>query len=98
MARPLRVEYPGALYHVMCRGNRGGVVFEPEDDAQLFLKTLGEGAERAGFLVHAYVLMSTHYHLLIETPDGNLVESMKWVQGTLMQPKALCKGASPRRG
>lgn len=85
MPRPLRIQYPGATYHVMCRGNRGAVVFAEDADARLFLRTVGEGAERAGFLVHAYTLMSTHYHLLLETPEGNLVESMKWVQGTFTQ-------------
>jgi putative transposase len=79
------VEYEGARYHVMCRGNRGGVVFGTEDDVRLFLKTLSDAVKRSGFTVHAYVLMSTHYHLLIETPRGNLVESMKWLQGAFTQ-------------
>lgn len=85
MPRPLRVEYEGARYHVMCRGNRGQTVFATENDVRLFLKTLSDTVGRAGFAVHAYVLMSTHYHLLIETPCGNLVESMKWLQGAFTQ-------------
>ena len=85
MPRPLRVEYEGARYHVMCRGNRDQTVFGSADDCRLFLKTLSEAAQRAGFTVHAYALMKTHYHLLIETPNGNLVESMKWLQGAFTQ-------------
>ena len=85
MPRPLRVEYEGARYHVMCRGNRDQVVFGSADDCRLFLKTLSESVQRAGFVVHAYALMKTHYHLLIETPNGNLVESMKWLQGAFTQ-------------
>ena len=82
MLRPLRVEYEGARYHVMCRGNRGATVFGTEEDVRLFLKTLSEAVQRADLVVHAYALMSTHYHLLLETPAGNLVEGMKWLQGT----------------
>ena len=85
MPRPLRVEYEGARYHVMCRGNRGATVFETEDDVRLFLKTLSEAVRRSNLVVHAYVLMSTHYHLLLETPGGNLVEGMKWLQGAFTQ-------------
>ncbi len=85
MPRPLRVEYEGACYHVMCRGNRGQIVFGTEDDVRLFLKTLSEAVQRAGLIVHAYVLMSTHYHLLVETPSGNLVDAMKWLQGAFTQ-------------
>lgn len=85
MPRPLRVEYDGARYHVMCRGNRDQVVFGTDDDVRLFLKTLSEAVQRASLIVHAYVLMSTHYHLLIETPSGNLVDAMKWLQGAFTQ-------------
>jgi putative transposase len=85
MPRPLRIEYKGARYHVMCRGNRGSVVFASDDDVRLFLKTLGEAATRANLRVHAFVLMGTHYHLLLETPSGTLVEGMKWLQGAFTQ-------------
>ena len=85
MPRPLRVEYEGARYHVMCRGNRGATVFGTEEDVCLFLKTLSEAVQRADLVVHAYALMSTHYHLLLETPGGNLVEGMKWLQGAFTQ-------------
>jgi REP element-mobilizing transposase RayT len=69
----------------MCRGNREQTVFGSADDCRLFLKTLSEAVGRAGFAVHAYVLMKTHYHLLIETPSGNLVDGMKWLQGAFTQ-------------
>ena len=85
MPRPLRIEYEGARYHVMSRGNRGSVVFGSDADVGLFLRTLGEACKRSDLRVNAYVLMSTHYHLLIETPSGNLVEGMKWLQGAFTQ-------------
>ena len=85
MPRPLRVEYEGARYHVMCRGNRGAQVFGEPRDKELYLDTLAEAVERTGWRVHAWVLMLTHYHLLIETPEANLVEGMKWFQGTFTQ-------------
>ncbi len=85
MPRPLRVEYEGASYHVMARGNRGCRLFATEWDETTFLNTLAETQERTGWLIHAWVLMSTHYHLLIETPQPNLVFGMKWMQGTYTQ-------------
>lgn len=69
----------------MCRGNRGATVFGSEGDVGLFLKTLGEVCARTDWKVHAWVLMSTHYHLLLETPNANLVEGMKWFQGVFTQ-------------
>lgn len=85
MPRPLRIEYPGAVYHVMCRSNRGCAVIVTEDDALLFLETLAEMAGRSGFEIYAYCLMKTHYHLLVATPNGNLIEGMKWFQGAFTQ-------------
>ena len=85
MARPLRLEYPGAMYHVMARGNQGRVIFEDDKDRQCFLETLGEACDKTGWRIHAYVLMGNHYHLLVETPEGNLVAGMKWLQGTYTQ-------------
>ena len=85
MARALRVEYPGARYHVMCRGNQGKKIFSTDKDAALFVRTLGEMCRRDGIIVHAWCLMSNHYHLLQETPRGNLVDGMKWLQGTFTQ-------------
>lgn len=85
MPRPLRIEYGGARYHVMGRGNRGAPVFGTDADCRLFLETLGEAVERTGWVVHAWVLMKTHYHLLLETPEPNLVAGMNWFPGTFTQ-------------
>ena len=85
MARPLRIEYAGAVYHVMARGNRAQAIFRDDQDRLGFLETLGEACEKTGWRVHAYVLMGNHYHLLVETPEGNLVAGMKWLQGTYTQ-------------
>lgn len=85
MPRSARVQYTGAVYHVMCRGDRREDIFRGEDDRLLMLQTLEETCARAGFLVHAYVLMPNHYHLLLETPEPNLVAGMKWFQGTYTQ-------------
>src|SRR5436309_2735419 len=85
MARPLRIQYPGAVYHVMARGNRGQEIFKDDRDRQCFWETLGEACEKTGWEIHAYVLMGNHYHLLVETPEGNLVNGMKWVQGAYTQ-------------
>lgn len=85
MARPLRIEFEGAMYHVMCRGNNGGDIFFGDKGRKMFLDTLDEACVRGGWKVHAFVLMGNHYHLLLETPGGNLVEGMKWFQGTYTQ-------------
>lgn len=83
MARSVRIEYAGAYYHVMARGNRREAIFQDEADRKFFLKCLSEVCERTGWQVHAWVLMSNHYHLFIETPEANLVEGMKWLQNTV---------------
>ena len=85
MARPLRIEYAGAVYHVMARGNQGRALFADDQDRRRFLETLGEACGKTGWRIHAYVLMSNHYHLLVETPEGNLVAGMKWLQGAYTQ-------------
>jgi REP element-mobilizing transposase RayT len=82
MARSVRIEYPGAFYHVLSRGDRREAIFLDEEDRMMFLETLGEMCGRTGHRVHSYVLMSNHYHLLLETPEPNLVAGMKWLQGT----------------
>ncbi len=85
MARPIRIEYKGAMYHVMCRGNNGRDIFFGDDGCKKFLDTLDEACTRSGWYVHAYVLMGNHYHMMLETPEGNLVDGMKWFQGTYTQ-------------
>ncbi len=82
MARKLRVEYPGAIYHVMNRGDRREPIFKDNEDRRLFLSTLGEACEKAGWQVHAVCLMPNHFHLVLETPRGDLVAGMKWFLGT----------------
>jgi putative transposase len=72
MARPLRIEYDGALYHVTSRGNERKVIFKDDGDRHLFLGVLAQVTERFHWICHAYCLMNNHYHLVIETPDGNL--------------------------
>jgi putative transposase len=82
MARKGRVEFAGAVYHVLDRGDRREAIVGSESDRAAFVRTLGQACERAGWRVHAWVLMSNHYHLLIETPQPNLVAGMRWFQTT----------------
>jgi putative transposase len=82
MPRSVRLEFPGAFYHIMARGNRKEAIFLDEDDHRFFLKTLAEACGRTGWRVHAWVLMGNHYHLLVETPEPNLVAGMQWLQNT----------------
>ncbi len=76
MARPLRIEYPGAVYHITARGNNGGAIYKTERDREKFLEYLRIFHERYGVKVHAYCLMVNHYHLIIETLRGNLCKYM----------------------
>ncbi len=85
MARPLRLEFAGALYHVTSRGNRREDIFEDDADREAFLTTLGEACDTYNWLCHAYCLMDNHYHLLIETPDGNLSKGMRQLNGVYTQ-------------
>jgi REP element-mobilizing transposase RayT len=82
MARKLRLEYPGAIYHVMNRGDRREAIFRDEADRKRFVETLGQACERSGWQVHAYCLMPNHFHLVVETPQPTLVAGMKWFLGT----------------
>lgn len=85
MARPLRIEFPGAVYHVTSRGNARTDIFEDDNDRHLFLSILGQAVKRFNWLCHAYCLMSNHYHLLIETPEGNLSAGMRHLNGVYTQ-------------
>ena len=82
MARKLRVEFPGAIYHVMNRGDRREEIFKDDADRERFLETLGEACAKTGWQVQALCLMGNHFHLVVETPQGNLVAGMKWLLGT----------------
>ena len=82
MPRKLRVEYPGAIYHVMNRGDRREPIFKDDVDYRRFLETLGECCGKTDWQVLAYCLMPNHFHLVVETPQGNLVAGMKWLLGT----------------
>ena len=72
MARPLRIEFAGALYHITSRGDGQDEIFLGGEDRGLWLNILGHICERFNWVVHAYCQMGNHYHILIETPDGNL--------------------------
>jgi REP element-mobilizing transposase RayT len=82
MARKLRVEYPGAIYHVMNRGDRREPIFKDELDRRRFVETFGEACAKTSWQVRAYCPMENHFHLVIETPLANLVAGMKWFPGT----------------
>jgi REP element-mobilizing transposase RayT len=82
MPRKLRVEYAGAIYHVMNRGDRREPIFVDDEDRKLFLATMGQACQKTGWQVHAYCLMNNHFHLVVETPQANLVAGMRWFLGT----------------
>lgn len=85
MARPLRIEFPGAVYHVTSRGNERKPIFRDGEDRELFLEILHQITEKYNWVCHAYCLMDNHYHLLIETPEGNLSKGMRQLNGVYTQ-------------
>jgi putative transposase len=85
MARPLRIEFPGAVYHVTSRGNARERIFHGERDNQIFLEILGNAIGRYSWLCYAYCLMENHYHLIIETPEPNLSKGMQYLNGAYTQ-------------
>lgn len=85
MARPLRIEFPGAVYHITSRGNERKEIFRNDHDREDFLNILQRIVSRYNWLCHAYCLMDNHYHLLIETPDGNLSIGMRQLNGVYTQ-------------
>jgi len=85
MARPLRLQFPGAVYHLTSRGNARQKIFFNDADRQLFLKTLAHVVSRYRWICHAYCLMANHYHLLVETPKANLSIGMRQLNGTFTQ-------------
>jgi REP element-mobilizing transposase RayT len=82
MARKLRLEFAGAIYHVISRGNYRADVFGQDGTKQAFLGCLGEAAQKGNWVVHAWGVMSSHYHACIETLEPNLVSGMRWLQAT----------------
>jgi len=82
MARPLRIEYCGAVYHITARGNERKPIFREGKDCQRFLEILSDLPQRFGAVIHGYALMGNHYHLLLETPMGNIAKAMHWVNAT----------------
>jgi len=87
MARPLRIEYPGAVYHITNRGNDKKAIFKDDQDRETFLKILAFVNRRYHWLCHAYCLMDNHYHLMIETPDGTLSLGMRQLNGVYTQAR-----------
>jgi len=85
MSRPLRIEYPGAVYHVTSRGNDKNPIFVKDRDREAFLNTLRHVTKRYSWIYHAYCLMTNHYHLLIETPEGNISTGMRQLNGVYTQ-------------
>ena len=81
MTRPLRLEYPGALYHITSRGNERRTIYWEDNDYQLFLNLLTEVCHHLGWLIHSWCLMTNHYHLVIETPQPKLSEGMRRLNG-----------------
>lgn len=85
MARPIRIEFSGALYHVTARGDRREAIYEDDEDRKVFLEVLGRVVTDFNWICHAYCLMTNHYHLVVETPDGNLSKGMRQLNGVYTQ-------------
>ena len=85
MARPIRIEFAGAFYHVTSRGDRREAIYEDDTDRFRFLEVLGYVVERFNWRCHAYCLMTNHYHLVVETVDGNLSNGMRQLNGVFTQ-------------
>ena len=85
MARPLRIEYPGAVYHVTARGNAQQEIYKDDADRDAFLDVLTLTIKKYNWFCHAYCLMDNHYHLLLETPDPNLSLGMRQLNGVFTQ-------------
>ena len=96
MPRKQRIEYPGAVYHVISRGNYRMDLFAHANTAEAFERTIFEAVERCGWRLYAYVIMSNHYHLAIETPEPNLVTGMRWLQSIRQLPDHQIQPVSQR--
>ncbi len=96
MSRPIRIGFSGAFYHVTARGNRRESIFDDDIDREKFLEINGQVIEDFNWICHAYCLMTNHYHLLIETTDGNLSKGMRQLNGIL--PRHLTSNRHHQRG
>ena len=85
MARPVRIEYEGAFYHVTSRGNERKNIFTSKSDFEKFKSYLNEARDKFGYILHGYVLMNNHYHILAHTPQGNLSRFMRHLNGVYTQ-------------
>jgi putative transposase len=85
MSRPLRIQFQGAVYHLIARGNNRSAIFLDDHDRGVLLEWLGDLVERYNWICHAFCLMGNHYHLLIETPDANLSQGMRQLNGIYTQ-------------
>lgn len=85
MVRPLRVEFSGGLYHLTSRGDGREDVYRGDGDRRVFLDLFAQVCDRFNWRAHAYCLMTNHYHLLVETPDGNLSKGMRQLNGVYTQ-------------
>ena len=85
MARPLRIEYASALYHVTSRGNAQENIYQDDTDRRQFYSVLAEVCDHFNWIIHAYCLMDNHYHLLVETPEQNLSKGMRHLNGVYTQ-------------
>jgi len=85
MVRPLRIQFSGAVYHVTSRGNGKADIYLSDSDRELFLEVLEHVVGRLGWICHAYCLMTNHYHMMIETPKGNLSQGMRQLNGVYTQ-------------
>ena len=82
MPRQMRIDFPGAIHPVMSRGDRRENIYLDDVDRQDFLKTLAEACQKTDWQVHAYCLLRNHFHLVVETPNANLVDGMHWLLST----------------
>jgi REP element-mobilizing transposase RayT len=94
VSRPLRIEYPGAFYHVTSRGNERKTVFQSNRDREKYLSYVESAHDRYGAIIHAYCLMGNHYHLLLETPRGNLSKILQYINGAYTTYFNLKRGRS----
>ncbi|MAI41628.1 MAG: transposase [Candidatus Azotimanducaceae bacterium] len=93
MSRPVRIEFPGATYHITSRGNSGRTIFPSSEDRAVFLNILDNVVQRFSWLVHSYVLMDEHFHLVVEIPQENLSKGMRQLNGVYTQHFNRCHGS-----